>query len=386
MTGLLAVLGWLYLLTARHGFWRARPVIEHEPVREPATWPAVVAVVPARNEAALVGRALRSLFVQDYPGDFRIVLVDDHSEDATRAIGEGLRQAARPLDVIQAPPLEVGWTGKLWALRAGLDHAAQMVPDAAYIWFTDADVEHHPASLRRLVARAERDGADLVSLLVRLRCASPWERLLIPPFVFFFQKLYPFPAVNRPQRRIAAAAGGCSLVRRSALNQAGGLERIRHRLIDDVALARLIKSRGAGGHPIWLGLSAADVSLRGYERLAGVWQMVARSADEQLRHSLVLLLGTSLGMSLLYLVPPALLLLLPLHGAGLAALAGALAWLLMVIAYRPTARFYGLSTGWLATLPLAALLYLLMTVHSAVRFRRGRGGRWRGRVLIQRRA
>ena len=203
------------------------------------------------------------------------------------------------LEVIEAPALPAGWSGKLWAISAGLRHAEQLAPSARYLLLTDADIEHAPDNLARLVCKAEREGQDLVSLMVRLACASFWERLLIPPFVFFFQLLYPFDAVNDPASRVAAAAGGCVLVRRQALHEAGGLASIRGALIDDVALARAIKRRPGGGR-IWLGLGDSAQSLRRYERLGEIWAMVARTADTQLRHSLLLLLGTVLGMTLLY--------------------------------------------------------------------------------------
>jgi hopene-associated glycosyltransferase HpnB len=372
---------WLYLLLARDGFWRARPRIEDAAPPAPASWPAVVAIVPARNEAKHVEEALGSLLVQDYPGELVVVLVDDHSDDETAAIARRLAaNRARPLEVIAARALPPGWSGKLWAVAEGLRHGAQARPPAVHLLLTDADIAHPPDSIARLVAKAEAERLDLVSLMVRLHCGAFWERLLIPPFVFFFQKLYPFAAVNDPGRSIAAAAGGCMLVRRRALEEAGGIAAIRGELIDDIALARAIKHRPGGGR-IWLGLSATTKSLRAYDRLAGIWAMVVRSADTELRHSLARLAATLLGMGVAYLIPP--------FGAiagiargdrWLAALALA-AWAAMAIAYRPTARLYRLGAPRLLFLPLAAALYVAMTVDSAIRHRRGTGGRWKGRVF-----
>jgi hopene-associated glycosyltransferase HpnB len=372
---------WLYLLLGRDGFWRAHPRIEDEASAAPQSWPAVVAIVPARDEAAHVETALCSLLAQDYPGELAVVLVDDQSEDATAAIGRRLATGqSRTLEVIGARPLPGGWSGKLWAISEGLRHAPPCWPDACYILLTDADIAHAPGNLARLVAKAEAERLDLTSLMVRLHCASFWERLLIPPFVFFFQKLYPFAAVNRPQRTIAAAAGGCMLVRHRALEEAGGIEAIRAELIDDVALARAIKGRPGGGR-IWLGLTDATTSLRRYDHLAEIWAMVVRSADTQLRHSSARLALTVSGMVVTYLIPPLGLGVGILQGdPWLAALALA-AWTLMALAYRPTAEFYRLATPWLFTLPLAVALYTAMTVDSAIRHRRGRGGRWKGRVL-----
>jgi hopene-associated glycosyltransferase HpnB len=377
----LSLLIWLYLLLGRHGFWRARPRIEDERDRRPAVWPAVVVCVPARNEAATIETALRSLLGQDYGGALCVVLVDDHSEDGTKGIAERLAAAApRLLEVIGAPALPPGWSGKLWALAAGLRRAGELAPAAPYVLLTDADIAHAPDGLARLVAKAEAERLDLVSLMVRLRCASFWERLLIPPFVFFFQQLFPFPAVKDPGSPVAAAAGGCMLVRRAALSEAGGIEAIRGELIDDVALARAIKHRPGGGR-IWLGLSRTTRSLRPYAALLDVWAMVARTADTQLGHSALLLAGTLIGLAITYLAPPAALLVGAAAGDPWLAALGALGLAAMTVAFLPTLRLYGLGLGWAFTLPAAALLFAAMTVDSAIQHRRGAGGRWKGRVM-----
>ena len=372
---------WLSLLLGHGGFWRARPRIDDERPQQPSSWPPVVAIVPARNEADHVGTALRSLLAQNYPGALGIVLVDDHSDDRSGEIARRLTDyGLHRLDVIEAAALPSGWSGKVWAVAQGLRHAALVLPDSRYVLFTDADVAHAPGSIMGLVAKAEAERLDLVSLMVKLRCAGFWERLLIPPFVFFFQKLYPFAAVNDPTRQVAAAAGGCMLVRCQALREAGGIEAICDRLIDDVALAQAVKRRRGGGR-IWLGLTETTVSLRGYDYLSGVWNMVARSADTQLGHSLPLLIATVLGMALIYLTPPlaivggAMLADWPTFGLGVAALA------CMAACYLPTAKLYGLQPYWSLTLPAAALLYIAMTVDSAIRHRRGVGGQWKGRVF-----
>jgi hopene-associated glycosyltransferase HpnB len=386
MTGLqllaaLALLAWVYLLLGRSGFWRARPRIEHERAPAPRAWPAVVAVVPARDEEAYIGPALRSLLDQNYPGELAIVLVDDHSTDATRRIAESLGAGgARSLEVIAAPELPGGWSGKVWAVEQGVRRAGERWPEGCYLLLTDADIAHARDNLARLVAKAEAEALDLVSLMVRLRCESFWERLLVPAFVFFFQLLYPFAAVNRARRRTAAAAGGCMLLRRQALTEAGGIAAIRDRLIDDVALACAVKHRPGGGR-IWLGLGASARSLRAYRGLGALWAMVARSADTQLNHSLLLLAATVLGMTLTFAGPPLAVLAWPIHGDVIAAGLGGAAWLVMTAVYRPITRWYDLRWVWPLSLPLAALLFVAMTVDSAVRHRRGAGGRWKGRVL-----
>ena len=358
----LSLIVWLVLVFFRGGFWRADQRLDPD-TPEPGAWPAVVAVIPARNEAASIGRAVGSLLGQDYPGEFSVIVVDDDSDDGTAAAAG----VSDRLSVVSGKPLPSGWTGKLWAVHQGLEHTG----DAAFVLLTDADIEHPPQSLRRLVAKAEEGDLDLVSLMVRLRCETAWERLLIPAFVFFFQKLFPFPRVNDPDRPEAAAAGGCMLVRRAALERAGGIEAIRDRLIDDCALAAAIKPGG----PIWLGLSGDVRSLRSYQRLGQIWTMVARTAYEQLRRSPLALAGTVIGMAVIYLVPP----LAVVGGDVVARACGLAAWLLMAAAYRPTLRLYGLPPWHGLLLPVAAFFYSLMTIDSARRHWRGQGGAWKGR-------
>lgn len=374
---LLSLLAWIWLLAFRGGFWRADQRLGSAP--PPPSWPAVVAVIPARNEAAHVGEAAASLLAQDYPGDFRIVVVDDASDDGTA--DEARRGAAESnrLTVVAGRPLEPGWTGKLWAVSQGLGEAARIASDAAYVLLTDADIAHDRNNLQRLVMQAEAGGLDLISLMVRLRCRTAWERLLIPAFVFFFQKLYPFPWVNDPRRRIAAAAGGCMLVRRAALQRIGGVAAIRGAVIDDCALAAAIKRTGGR---IWLGLADADGarSLRGYDGLAGIWHMVARTAYVQLRHSPLLLAGTLTGMAVLYVAPAAAVLIGGATGDVACAALGLAAWAATWACYRPMVVDYGQPAAAALMLPVAAALYAAMTLDSARRTRAGRGAAWKGRT------
>lgn len=341
--------------------------------------PPVVAVVPARNEADVVGDAVGSLLRQTYPGPFHVVLVDDASDDGT---AEAARRAASHegradrLTVIVAPPLAAGWTGKLWAVEAGLAEAGRVMPDAAYVLLTDADIRHGADHLAGLVARAEAGGLDLVSVMARLRCTTPAERLLMPAYVFFFAMLYPFAWVRDPADSTAAAAGGSMLVRRDALARIGGIAAIQGALIDDCALAARIKPGG----PIWLALADRCESLRGYPRRGDVWDLVARSAYTQLRHSPAFLVLTVLGMGLVYLVPPAL----ALTAEGAAASLGWVAWAAMSAAYAPMLRHFGRSVLWAPLLPLVALFYVGATVASAWRHARGRGGAWKGRIQAPR--
>ncbi|HEY9908552.1 MAG TPA: glycosyltransferase [Thermosynechococcaceae cyanobacterium] len=341
--------------------------------------PRICAVVPARNEAELLPMTLRSLLTQDYPGEFQVVLVDDHSTDGTATVAQQVAIETgqqSQLQILSAEPLPAGWSGKLWAMNQGIQKAQAFAPD--YVLLTDADIEHDRQNLSQLVAKAQQESLDLVSLMVRLRCESFWEQLLIPAFVFFFQKLYPFRWVNTPTNPTAAAAGGCILIRQTALDRIGGLQIVRQALIDDCALANAVKSPPL--HSIWLGLTQHTRSLRPYPNLETIWDMVARTAFTQLSYSPWLLLGTLIGMVLIYLTPPIALLVGLVLGKGTIVLAGAIGWGLMTLAYFPTVRFYECSPVFALSLPAIGFLYTLMTIDSALRHWQGRGGAWKGRV------
>ncbi len=367
--GVVALAAWVYLLAFRGGFWLARERDDRDEPGPPAAWPSVAAIVPARNEADVIGRSIGSLVGQAYSGAFRIILVDDNSEDGTAGAAP---RAPDRLEILNGAPLAPGWTGKLWAMEQGARRAAAMDPAPDYLLFTDADIAHAPANLAALAARAEAGGLVLVSLMARLTTETWAERLMIPAFVFFFDMLYPFAWANDAARRLAAAAGGCMLVRREALERAGGVAAIRGEIIDDCALGRLMKRQG----PIWLGLTDRARSLRPYESLAAIGRMIARSAYAQLGYSPVLLAGTLAGMGVVYLAAP----LLTVFAAGPARLLGLAAWLAMAAAFQPILRFYQRSPLWGLALPAIGALYSLFTVQSAVDSWRGRGGMWKGRA------
>jgi hopene-associated glycosyltransferase HpnB len=359
---------WLYLILCRGGFWRVRP----EPAPGPPPPCSVTAVIPARDEAEVVGRAVASLLAQHHPGPLRIVLVDDHSSDGTAAVAKTAAEgggAAERLTVIAAEALPAGWTGKLWAVSQGIEIAHRSGPD--YLLLTDADIVHAPNNVAELVARAEHGGYDLVSLMVRLHCRGFWERLLIPAFVFFFFKLYPPRWIADPNRATAGAAGGCMLVRPAALDRIGGIAAIRGEIIDDCALALRVKSAGR----VWLGASEDTISIREYGGWRGIWDMIARCAFAQLGYSGFALAGTVAGMCLVYLAPPLLL----VFGSTAAQALGAAAWIGMSLAYLPTLRLYRCPAVLVPTLPLAGLFYSAATIGSAILFWRGRGGGWKGR-------
>lgn len=367
---------WFYLFLGRGGFWRIRT----EPAdRFSYPLPGLVVVIPARNEAEGIGQTVTSLLQQDLP-HLNIVLVDDHSTDGTAEIARTAAKTAgkeQVLHIVNGAPLSVGWSGKVWAQAQGIAYANEHFPDEPYLLLTDGDIEHAPNSINRLLNRAETENLDLVSLMVRLSAETLIEKLLIPPFVFFFQKLYPFEWVNRAERTTAAAAGGCMLVRRSTLARIGGINAIRDRLIDDCALAQKIKSVG----PIWLGLAEHTRSLRRYTEIKEVWMMIARTAFTQLRYSTSWVVLSASGMIATYLAPPVIA--ISRHGelSGWFALA---AWVVMTVSYLPMIRYYRLSPFWAFSLPVAAFVFMGATLDSCWRYWRGRGGEWKGRVQARR--
>ncbi len=369
-----SLLIWTYLLLGRGGFWLARERDDvDEPRRAPETWPCVVAIVPARNEADVIARAIGSLLAQDYPGRFHVVLVDDRSSDGTAETARRvvLTSGAERLEIVSGQERPAGWTGKVWAMRQGLARTLESdKPD--YLLFTDADIAHASDNLRNLVLRAEERRLVLVSLMAKLHCKGVAEKLLIPAFVFFFAMLFPFAWSNDPARGTAAAAGGCMLVRRDALLAAGGLETIARAIIDDCALARVLKGQGS----IWLGLTRRAVSIRPYGGVGEIGRMIARSAYAQLGYSPVLLCGTLLGMLVVYAAPVLLVVL----AQGPARVMGVAVWLLMALAFLPMLRFYRQSPAWGLLLPVTGACYTVFTMNSAIQHWRGRGGMWKGRA------
>ena len=388
----LSLLTWLYLLLARGFFWRTDVCLDAEAgLSKP--WPSVGVVVPARNEADVLPETLPTLLCQEYPGEFRVYLGDDQSSDGTADIVSNLAEQKgsndsqdRELTLIEGSPLPPDWAGKVWAMEQGVSAASLQSPD--YMWLTDADIAHSPRVLASLIVKAESNDASLVSVAAQLHCQGFWEHLLAPAFIYFFAKLFPFRWVNDRNNPIAAAAGGCMLVRRESLEAAGGLPSIANAIIDDCSLARLIKGGSPGGTTIWLGLSHDIQSVRPYAGLWPFWRMVARTAYTQLRYSPALLLGATVGMLLVYLVPLAALiggrvalwvtgeynLSLFLLALGLAALS------LMFTSYLPMLQWYRTSKSFALLLPLAGLLYTMMTIDSARRHWQGKGGEWKERT------
>jgi len=368
---------WIYLFLARGNFWQ---LYEDDIVpKSLGDWPHVAVVVPARNEAETIAQSVDSLAKQDYPGEFYIIVVDDHSEDGTAALARNAAEvsgAAERVSIHSAAVLPQGWTGKLWALNEGVQEAAKHLPE--FFWFTDADIEHAPDTLRRLVFRAEKEPLDLASLMVLLQAKTFPERLLIPPFLYFFLMLYPPRWIADPKARTAGAAGGCILLRCEALERIGGLAAIRREVIDDCALARAVKKSGG---EIWMGLTRASVSLRGYGSFAEIRNMIARTAFSQLHYSLFFLVVTLAGLVVTFLLPwfssPS--------GEDPAWFLASTAICLMTVMFGVTVRFYRLAWPYALTLPLAAVYYGYATCVSAARYWLGRGGQWKGRTQAQKR-
>lgn len=370
----LSLLIWIYLFFFNGHFWQIWiSDADHEKVDAPDAWPSVLAVVPARNEAASISQTVTALARQDYPGHFSVLIVDDHSDDGTAELARQAAAesgAARKVHVHAAPPLATGWTGKLWALQSGVESALAEAPE--FFWFTDADVVHGPETLQRLVSRAERDRLALTSLMVLLQTESFPEKLIIPPFLYFFLMLYPPRRIVNPNSLTAGAAGGCILLRRGALARIGGLAAIRSEIIDDCSLARAVKKSGGS---IWMGLTRRSMSLRRYSRISELQDMIARTAFTQLRYSVLMLLGTLVGLLLTFVAP----VVFSLSTNSRIWLPALLAWCLMSASFLPTVVFFRLSPLWSPFLPFAALFYCYSTFLSAVRYWLGRGGQWKGR-------
>jgi hopene-associated glycosyltransferase HpnB len=361
---------WVYLIAARGMYWRAGVRDVASIAQMAGDWPTVAAVVPARNESECIARSVRSLLRQDYRGSLAVVVVDDDSDDGTGAVAMAAAAGDARLRVIRTNGPAPGWTGKLWAVSQGVAAAGPSDPD--YLLLTDADIEHAPDTLSWLVSQSSAGGYVLTSLMAKLRCVSPAEKIHVPAFIYFFQMLYPFAWVARADSSTSAAAGGCMLVRADALASVGGIASIRDALIDDCSLGAKLKSAG----PIWLGLTNRVQSIRAYPTFADVARMVSRSAYSQLRYSPLALIGTTLGMALTFVAPPMLV----LFASGVPRYLGLLVWAAMSLSFVPTLRYYRLSPLWSLALPAIAFLYMCYTLNSAYQHFRRRGGQWKGRV------
>ena len=375
IAGFLCVIIWLCILFARGRFWMVHRLgAEIAPLAETGL---IAVVIPARNEADVIRRAVRSLLQQSCASSMRLFLVDDGSSDGTESAARDaalVSARADALTVIKGRPLQPGWSGKLWAAQQGIEQALRLQPK--FLLLTDADIRHSPESVATLVAIAERGDYDLASFMVKLHCRTVAEKMLIPAFVFFFFLLYPPRWIRDPRRKTAGAAGGCMLIRPEALARAGGIAAIRHEIIDDCALAAAVKRSGG---KVWLGVTQETRSLRAYGSFSEIERMIARTAFNQLRHSTWLLAAALAGLLFTYLLPMGLL----FSGSPDLVALGSAAYLLITIAYLPMVRFYGLNVAWALTLPFSAAFYAWATFHSALKYWSGHGGEWKGRAQDQ---
>ncbi|HPI63327.1 MAG TPA: glycosyltransferase [Alphaproteobacteria bacterium] len=374
---------WIYLGFCRYFFWR--PILLSSNIStHPIKDLQVFAVIPARNEAEVIKKTLLSVLRQDSSALKKIIVINDNSDDQTVTMINQLIKEYDPLNkilLLQGKPLIAGWTGKLWAVHQGIQKISDLLlaseQQDVYVWLTDADVIHHPQTLSHLLSIVQNKKVDIVSVMVKLSAKSFWEKLLIPAFIYFFQKLYPFAAVASDKNKIAAAAGGCILIRKKILEKIGGIVSIRNQLIDDCALAKQVKNvRGK----LWLGLTNTSIAARPYENLSQLWGMITRSAYRQLNHSFILLILTCAGMIVTYLLPWVFIILSLVVFNWVHLLLSFLTTVLMIKTYLPTLRLYQLPKIWSLLLPIAAFFYLLMTIHSAYLHKVGKGGNWKGRL------
>jgi len=352
---------WLGLAFLWHGFWRVDQRLPLAP-ENLDNFPSVAVIIPARNEEVAIGTSVGKLLQQDYAGKFSITIANDSSTDSTKEILLQMQAKEQAISVVDTDQLPSGWAGKMWALHQGINRAGTGKPD--YYWLTDADIAHQPGVLTSLIAHAETGDLALVSQMVRLRCTTFWEKLLVPAFIFYFTLIYPFRAINDPGSSIAGAAGGSILIRREALESIGGIEALKNAVIDDCTLGKLVKK---SGRKIWLGFGERSESLRGYDGLQDFWQMVHRSAYTQLHFSPFLLVFAIAGIAVSHVLP-AVILCIP-------------ALIVMAAIYWPTVRFYGLSPLWSLTLPIVAVLFGAMTISSALAYHLGWSNQWRNRDI-----
>lgn len=363
-----ATIIWLAVFLLVASPWRIREVLDVDEPASDTDLSDITVLIPARNEADTIVTTLRGLDAQGQ--GLKTVLVDDQSTDATSVMAR--RAAKHELRIVAGQPLPQGWAGKLWALEQG-----RIYLDRPLTLLLDADIDLAPGVVAALRQKMRRDQVQFVSVMAALRMHTFWEKLLMPAFVFFFRLLYPFRLSNDPNwRRVAAAAGGCILLETRLIDDIGGFVALRGELIDDCALARLVKSQGAR---TWVGLTHSARSMRAYRNLGSIWNMVARSAFTQLAYSTTSLLACSLVFAVAFWLP---LVALFLPGAVTKALAS-LALVMMMASYLSTLRFYGLASAWALAMPLIGTLYLGMTWTSAIRYWRGQRSRWKDRVYAR---
>ena len=363
---LLGALLWLIILLLPWRPWSTRECLDGEPDDNTEDLGDITVLIPARNEADFIQATLAGIKAQGK--NVKVILVDDQSEDETAALAGKMFDTR--LRIVSGRPLPEGWSGKLWALHQGFQQVA-----TPFVLLLDADIALKPGILSGLRRKMLDEGFHLISLMAFLRMVSPWEKLLMPAFIYFFKLLYPFRLSNSAHPRVAAAAGGCILLKTDMLKAMGGFEVIRGALIDDCALAGQIKRMGGR---TWIGLTHSAESLRAYDRIGVIWRMVARTAFHQLHYATTLLLLLTGIMILMFCIPVAGVF-FPSFGTWILSLLGLL---FMVLGYIPTLKFYGLNWKWAFFMPLIGMLFLAMTWTSAIRYWRGKGAEWKGRAYL----
>ncbi len=400
---ILSLIVWIILALRPDRFYWYNQVFssvkyQSNPSNDINTSPKISVVIPCRNEEEALPHTLPSILSQNYH-NFEVILVNDQSTDQTQAIAEEIQSSGKypgHLHILYGENLPQGWAGKMWALKQGIQKA-----NGEWILLTDADLVYsQPTMLKSLIDYAMKKSRDMVSLMAKLRAYTFFEKLLIPAFLYFFKMLYPFSQVPQTKSKVAAAAGGCILIRRSTLESIGGIEVIRHALIDDIALARAVKNKG-------FTLELMDgpdlLSYRGYDSLSGLWKMVTRSAFTELKYSYWRLLGCTLGLGLVFIIPILSLLsfiwmpyfstncynefysyitpnfLLSCSFPYLGTILGGITWCIIVLTYFPTIHYYKLFWGFSLTLPFAGVLYLAMTWDSARQYLLGTRAKWKER-------
>lgn len=359
----LAAVVWIAVVLLPWRPWSTRERLKLAAAADALSLDKISVLIPARNEATCIATTLTKL---DQQGRFAaIFLVDDQSDDGTGDIARGV--ALEELRVIDGAPPAANWSGKLWALQQALEHV-----DSRYVLLLDADIGLRPGVVSALLAHLERNDLDMASVMANLHMQTMWEKLLLPPFIYFFKLIYPFALANSHRSFVAAGAGGCVLLKTSSLTAIGGFAALRGAIIDDCTLAKKIKALPGR---IWIGLSNDARALRPYENLDNIWNMVARTAYTQLRYSPALLLVCTALLVLSYIVPIVGLFATDSNAVALSVIA----LCAMCATFLPTVRYYDLSPLWTLTLPFAAVLFLAMTWTSAIRYARGERSRWKDR-------
>lgn len=374
------LISWIYFILF-HGrskifkdnfFWTSSIIFERNKLDPAKTKKKICALIPARNEENTISSTLESLKNQNLK-NLHIIVIDDNSDDNTKILVEKFKKKYSKLTLIDGMKLPDGWVGKVWALKQGVDQALEKNYD--YFLFIDSDIFIYPGTIEKVINFIETKNLKMLSLMAKLNCNSFWEKFLIPPFIFFFQKLFPFARVNNKNDKLSAAAGGFILCQSKLFMKNNLYEQIKSKLIDDCNIAKLIKSHG----PIWLGLTNMVKSQRSYETFSSIWKMVARTAFEQLNFSIYILLICCVSMFAIYIIPYIFFVISLLCININLLIINSMILILVYLAFFPVLKFYGIKKNFLLLMPFSALIYLMMTISSAINYYSKKGNKWKGR-------